>query len=137
MGRDALTPAEIATAREVAVDAALRAETTDVTGAPGPELLSVALAEGEGPRRAAVLLYDYRGDRLIKRVIDLAGRTVAGHFSATDRQPPPADREVAATAARATERSRCTARIWAPATRSATNASSTSPDADPGRRLPN
>ncbi|MEU8115275.1 hypothetical protein [Micromonospora sp. NPDC048947] len=94
-GRDALTPNEIAIAREVAVDAALRAETTDVTGAPGPELLSVALAGGDGPRRAAVLLYDYRDDRLIKRVIDLAGRAVAGSFSASDRQPPPTEREVA------------------------------------------
>jgi hypothetical protein len=96
-GRDALTPGELAQARDLALDADLRAETTDVTGAPGPEVLSVQLPETDGeqaPRRAALLLYDYRGDRLLKRVVNLTAGRVESTFAGSGRQPPPTTREV-------------------------------------------
>jgi hypothetical protein len=96
-GRDALTPTEIGTARRLAVDSDLRATTADVTGAPGPEILSVSLPGAQGadaPRRAAVLLYDYRTDRLLKRVVNLTAGTVDNTFSAAGRQPPPVAREI-------------------------------------------
>ncbi len=99
-GRDALTPDEVTRARALAVDAGLRSQTADVTGAGGPEVLSVQLdGDGASPqdvRQAAVLLYDYRSDRLLKRVVDLAAGRVDGTFAARRRQPPPTERETGA-----------------------------------------
>jgi hypothetical protein len=74
-GRDPLTPAEIDVARRVAPVPA------------GSEFLSVELAPG-ATRRAAVLHYEYAGDRLVKRVVDLAAGRVDETFGATGRQPP-------------------------------------------------
>jgi hypothetical protein len=70
-----------------------------VTGAAGAEILSVNLpgAVGEGGlRRAEVLLYDYRSDRLLKRVVNLTAGKVDGSYSAAGRQPPPVTREIEA-----------------------------------------
>ena len=103
-GRDPLTPAEQTEAGRLAVDDSVRAATTDVTGAPGPEPLSVSLPEASAApddhRRAAVLLYDYRTDRLLKRVVDLTAGRVEATFSGTGRQPPPTAREITSAADR-------------------------------------
>jgi len=98
VGRDPLTPSELDRARTAALDASLRAGTTDVNGAAGPEYLSFELVESKAagaPRRAAVYFYDYTANKLIKRVVNLKTGAVEGTFSAARRQPPPADREVA------------------------------------------
>ncbi|MFC0526075.1 hypothetical protein [Phytohabitans kaempferiae] len=99
-GRDPLTPSELERARAAALDASLRAGTTDVTGAAGPEYLSFELvdaksAAADAPRRAAVYFYDYTANKLVKRVVNLRTGAVEGTFSAAGRQPPPSDREVA------------------------------------------
>jgi hypothetical protein len=100
-GRDGLTPSEVTRAARLAVDDGLRATTLDVTGAPGPEQLSVGLPGSTAPdghRRASVLLYDYRTDRLLKYVVDLTAGRVDDTFSGTGRQPPPTAREIATAA---------------------------------------
>ncbi|MGN9907549.1 hypothetical protein ACTMTJ_08360 [Phytohabitans sp. LJ34] len=97
-GRDPLTPSELDRARTAALDASLRAGTTDVNGATGPEYLSFELVEtksADAPRRAAVYFYDYTANKLIKRVVNLKTGAVEGTFTAAKRQPPPSDREVA------------------------------------------
>jgi hypothetical protein len=96
-GRDALTPGEVTRARQLSIDATLQAGTTDVTGATGPEVLSVELPGAQGAdttRRAAVLLYDYRTNRLLKRVVNLTAGRVENTFAATGMQPPATVREV-------------------------------------------
>lgn len=99
-GRDPLTPAETTRARELALAglaAAGPGGATDVTGAAGPEVLTVRRADGDGTaRRADVLAYDYRGDKLVKVVVDLTAGQVTGTFAATGMQPPATTREVAA-----------------------------------------
>ena len=45
-----------------------------------------------------MLLYDYRTDRLLKRVVDLTAGTADATFSGTGRQPPPPAREVSTAA---------------------------------------
>jgi hypothetical protein len=100
-GRDALTPDEVTKARSLAVDAGLRAGAADVTGQSGPEILSVQLADataGQAARRATVLLYDYRTDRLLKRAVDLTAGRVDGSFAAARMQPPPTTREISTAA---------------------------------------
>ena len=100
-GRDALTPTEVAAARDLALDAELRSDTTDVTGAPGAEVTAVQPPEqqhADGHRRAAVLLYDYRSDRLIKRQVDLTARRVEQTFTATEMQPPATSAEITTAA---------------------------------------
>jgi hypothetical protein len=105
-GRDPLTPAEASRARTIAVDPALVAETTDVTGSPGPEYLSFELAEppaggdtAGAARRAALYFYDYAADRLIKRVVDLTAGRLEGSYAASQMQPPATPREVEAALA--------------------------------------
>lgn len=96
-GRDPLTPSELDRARAAALAAPL-AGATDVNGAPGPEYLSFELVESKeanAPRRAAVYLYDYTAEKLVKRVVNLKTGAVEGTFAAAGRQPPPAGREVA------------------------------------------
>jgi hypothetical protein len=102
VGRDPLTPAELAKARTAALDTTLRATATDVNGAPGPEYLSFELVDAKAggtgsaaPRRAAVYFYDYTTNALIKRVVNVDTGTVEGTFTATERQPPPSDNELA------------------------------------------
>lgn len=100
-GRDAFTPTETTTARDLALDADLRGDTTDVTGAPGAEVIAVQVAQQQhtdAHRRAAVLLYDYRSDRLIKRLVDLTARRVEQTFTATEMQPPPTSAETTTAA---------------------------------------
>ena len=100
-GRDALTPAESSAALALAIDPDIRNRTTDVDGAAGPEIMTVQLpadVPSGGPRRAEVLLYDYRTDRLLKRVVDLTGRRVVQTFTATGMQPPATARETTAAA---------------------------------------
>ena len=93
-GRDPLTPAETTRARDLAV--AGLGGALDVTGASGPELLTVRRADGDATaRRADVLAYDYRGDKLIKVAVDLTAGRVTGTFTATGMQPPATPREVA------------------------------------------
>ncbi|MGK5737864.1 hypothetical protein [Micromonospora sp. URMC 103] len=99
-GRDPLTPAEITRARDLAL-AGLAVTgpggATDVTGAAGPELLTIRRADGEPTaRRADVLAYDYRSDKLVKVAVDLTAGRVTGTFAATGMQPPATPREVAA-----------------------------------------
>lgn len=99
-GRDALTPDEVARARSIALDAGLRSGAADVAGAPGAEMLSVALSEDDhgAVRRATVLVYDYRSDRLIKQVVDLTAGRLDKSVSAQRMQPPPTEHEIAAAA---------------------------------------
>lgn len=100
-GRDALTPAENSAALALAIDPDIRTRTTDVSGAAGPEIMTVQLpadAQPDGPRRADVMLYDYRTDRLLKRVVDLTARQVVKTFTATGMQPPATARETTAAA---------------------------------------
>lgn len=95
-GRDPLTPAETARARELALAGLTDTDATDVTGAAGPEVLTVRRADGDGTaRRADVLAYDYRGDKLVKVAVDLTAGRVTGTFAATGMQPPATPREVA------------------------------------------
>jgi hypothetical protein len=93
-GSDPLTSDEVARARAAALTAKLSAEAEDATGAAGPEYLSAeVVTEGAG-RHAEVYYYDYRTERLVKQVVDLATGAVTGSYSATRMQPPPARREV-------------------------------------------
>ncbi|MBM0233605.1 hypothetical protein JNW91_18125 [Micromonospora sp. STR1_7] len=98
-GRDPLTPAETTRARELALAGLTVAGAggpIDVTGAAGPELLTVRRADGDGiARRAEVLAYDYRADKLVKVAVDLTAGRVTGTFAATGMQPPATPREVA------------------------------------------
>lgn len=101
-GRDALTDTELDRARAAAVDPALAAATTDVTGAKGPEFLSSSLVtepaarnRSGAPRRAALFYYDYRADKLIKQVVDVSSGKVLNSYSAAGMQPPASRREVA------------------------------------------
>ncbi|MER7591787.1 hypothetical protein ABTW72_30040 [Micromonospora sp. NPDC127501] len=100
-GRDPLTPTEVALATRIATDPALSGQARDVTGAAGPELLSVELADPSGAdrRHADVLLYDYATDQLVKRVIDVPGGRVEATFAATRMQPPATARETEAALA--------------------------------------
>ncbi|MEV6602460.1 hypothetical protein AB0M36_37265 [Actinoplanes sp. NPDC051346] len=94
-GRDALTAGEVDKARKVAVTPQLASGAEDVTGAVGPEYLSAqVVAEGEG-RRAELYYYDYKADKVVKQVVDLASGTLAGSYSAAGVQPPASKREAA------------------------------------------
>jgi hypothetical protein len=92
-GRDPLTPAETTRARDLAL--ASPGAATDVTGAAGPELLTVRRGDGTG-RQAEVLAYDYHTDILVKVAVDLSAGRVTGTFTGTGMQPPATAREVAA-----------------------------------------
>jgi len=96
IGDDALTSTELTRARALAETAQLKAGAKDVTGAAGPEYLSAAIADtdaGTG-RTAELYYYDYRGNRLVKQVVDLTGGKLVGTYAATGMQLPPSDREV-------------------------------------------
>jgi hypothetical protein len=94
-GGEPLTTDEVRRARAAALTPTLAAEAEDVTGAAGPEYLSAEVGEGAG-RHAEVYYYDYRTERLVKQVVDLATGRVTGSYSATRMQPPAAHREVGA-----------------------------------------
>ncbi|WP_239087200.1 hypothetical protein [Actinoplanes digitatis] len=93
-GGDPLTTGELARARAAALTPRLAAGARDVTGAAGPEYLSAETAADGATRQAEVYYYDYRADRLVKQVVDLATGRVTGSYSATGMQPPAARREV-------------------------------------------
>ncbi|MET8153241.1 hypothetical protein ACIBSW_34180 [Actinoplanes sp. NPDC049668] len=93
-GGDPLTTAELARARAVALTPRLAAGARDVTGAAGPEYLSAETAADGATRQAEVYYYDYRADRLVKQVVDLAGGKVTGSYAAAGMQPPASRREV-------------------------------------------
>jgi len=102
-GRDPLVPAETDAARRIALDAGLRTSGRDVSGAPGPEALSVDISEplaGEedsttAPRRADVYFYDYTDNTLVKQVVNLTTGKVERTARAGDMQPPPSLTETA------------------------------------------
>ncbi|MDI6099290.1 hypothetical protein QLQ12_11870 [Actinoplanes sp. NEAU-A12] len=105
VGSDALSASEVDRARTIAVDPALSASATDVTGAQGPEFLSSDLTgagsaqrsggtAGAG-RQAELYFYDYTANKLVKQVVDLSTGKLAGSYSASGMQPPASQREVA------------------------------------------
>lgn len=93
-GDDPLTTDEVAAARAAALTPRLAAEAEDVTGSVGPEYLSAEVTTEGAGRQAEVYYYDYRTDRLVKQVVDLATGRVTGSYSATRMQPPAARHEV-------------------------------------------
>ncbi|WP_067506915.1 hypothetical protein [Actinoplanes sp. TFC3] len=93
-GADPLTTDEVGKARAAALTPELARKSTDVTGAAGPEYLSIELAEEGDARTADVYFYDYKTDKLVKQVVDLRTGKVAGSYSAAGMQLPASDREV-------------------------------------------
>jgi hypothetical protein len=94
LASDALTTNEVDRARAIALTPQLRSGARDVTGAAGPEYLSAAIVAESTQRRAELYFYDYRGEKLIKQVVDLGTGTVVGSYAATGMQAPAAAREV-------------------------------------------
>ncbi|MGW0756967.1 hypothetical protein ACWD1Y_10850 [Streptomyces sp. NPDC002814] len=96
---DALTDAEIERAAQLALgaDRQLRATSEDVRGLDGkPQLLTTTLVDPDGAdaeRRADILFYDYRDDRLVKKTVNLTTGRVERAQSTTGTQPPPAGPE--------------------------------------------
>ena len=95
VGDDPLTAGEVAKARAVALTPQLVDSATDVTGKKGPEYLGSEIVEGGSGRDAAFYFYDYRGDALVKQIVDVTGNKVTGSYRATGLQLPASDREVA------------------------------------------
>ncbi|MEV4639721.1 hypothetical protein AB0J80_20420 [Actinoplanes sp. NPDC049548] len=95
VGSDPLTSGEVGKARQVAETAELKAGAEDVTGATGPEYLEADIVEAGKGRRAELYYYDYKGDKLVKQVVDLTTGKLTGSYSAAGMQLPAADREVA------------------------------------------
>lgn len=102
VGYDPPTAEESARARTIAVDAALLDSTVDVNRSRGPEMLDPELvvddaagAPARTDRRIGVYLYDYKGNTLIKRVVNLTSGKVESSVSAQKVQPPLSQREVA------------------------------------------
>ncbi|MEU8133729.1 Tat pathway signal sequence domain protein [Streptodolium elevatio] len=104
VGRDPLTPDEVETALRLAVDPALRQNARTVTGAPGPEPLTVDLSEPlpnetdpeKSPRRADVYFYNYADNTLVKRVVNLNAGVLERSAQAPNMQPAPSRPETAA-----------------------------------------
>ncbi|MGA4544152.1 Tat pathway signal sequence domain protein [Uniformispora flossi] len=102
-GRDPLTPDEIDTALRLAVDPALRQSARTVTGAAGPEPLTVDLSDplpaetdpGKAPRRADVYFYNYADNTLAKRVVNLTAGVLERSSQAPNMQPAPSRTETA------------------------------------------
>jgi hypothetical protein len=94
IGQDSLTSTELGKARSLAETAALKADAEDVVGAAGPEYLSADIADAGADRTAELYYYDYRGNRLVKQVIDLKSGKLTGSYAATGMQLPPSEREV-------------------------------------------
>jgi hypothetical protein len=95
-GRDPVTPTELDRARTLVAGAPLPGASTDVTGGPGLEYLSFELVDSkrDDVRRAALYFYNYTGDTLVKRVVNLTAGVVEATHSATGMQPPATAREV-------------------------------------------
>lgn len=91
-GDDALTSAEVSKARAAAVTPQLASDARDAAGAAGPEYLMADLDEGTG-RQAELYYYDYRTDKLIKQVVDVATGKLVKSYSAKGMQPPASPRE--------------------------------------------
>jgi hypothetical protein len=88
---DPLTPEEVTRAREIA-----GAGARERLASGRVELLYVERDDdkaAEGRRRAAAYFYDYRTDRLIVRMVDLADGRVVEETAARGVQPPPSGRE--------------------------------------------
>jgi len=94
IGQDALTSTELGKARALAETPALRTGAKDVSGSAGPEYLAADIADSGTGRTAELYYYDYRGNRLVKQVVDLTGGKLVGTYAATGMQLPPSDREV-------------------------------------------
>lgn len=102
-GRDPLTPDEIDSALRLAVDPVLRQSARTVTGAPGPEPLTVDLADplpadtdpDKAPRRADVYFYNYADNTLVKRVVNLTAGVLERSSQAPGMQPAPSRAETA------------------------------------------
>jgi hypothetical protein len=92
-GDDPLTADEIARARQAALgaDRTLRTTSQDVQGHDGaPQFLTADLTEGDSAgRRADVLFYNYRDDRVVRTTVDLGTGRVVHTESGTRVQPPP------------------------------------------------
>nr|WP_202502301.1 Tat pathway signal sequence domain protein [Streptomyces sp. SID5785] len=103
VGRDPLTDAEITRAEKLAAASdTLRRSARDVDGDRGPQHLSTNLTETDprltgaaaAQRRADVVSYDYRGDTVVTKTVNLDTGTVED--TATDHgvQPPPGRAEL-------------------------------------------
>ncbi|MEV5438832.1 Tat pathway signal sequence domain protein [Streptomyces sp. NPDC052682] len=106
-GRDPLTDDEVEQAEKAALDRRLLHAAEDVDGDRGPQRLGVDLAEPEAdeldradaPRRAEVTFYDYRGDTLVTKTVNLGTGKVEGTLTRRGVQPPPTRAEAAEAAA--------------------------------------
>ncbi|MEV5734815.1 Tat pathway signal sequence domain protein [Streptomyces sp. NPDC052292] len=95
-GRDPLTDDEIRRVESIALSGRTLGAGENVDGHPGPQRLSVDLADPEAdelddpgaPRRADVSFYDYRSDALITRTVDLATGKVVATVTSKGVQPP-------------------------------------------------
>lgn len=102
-GRDPLTDGEMARVENLALSRQLRGSGEDVTGQPGPQRISVDLAEPEAaevddpnaPRRADVSYYDYKNDTLVTRTVNLDTGKVERTGTQHGVQPPPGRAETA------------------------------------------
>ena len=91
-----LTAAEMAKARSIAVTPELTESAKDVTGAKGPEFLAAKIVVGGASRVAAVYLYDYAANELIKQIVDITAGKLTGSFQAAQgTQLPASDKEIA------------------------------------------
>jgi hypothetical protein len=95
-GRDPLTDDEIARVRSIALNRQLFNAGEGVDGDRGPQSLGVDLAEPQAdevddpdaPRRAEVTFYDYKGDTLVVRTVNLDTGKIEGTASRQGVQPP-------------------------------------------------
>ncbi|MET9387533.1 Tat pathway signal sequence domain protein [Streptomyces sp. NPDC002928] len=95
-GRDPLTDDEIERVEKLALNRQLLTSGENVEGGRGPQRVGVDLAEPEAselddpnaPRRADVTFYDYRGDTLVTRTVNLATGKVEQTSSQHGVQPP-------------------------------------------------
>ncbi|MFF9672696.1 Tat pathway signal sequence domain protein [Streptomyces eurythermus] len=105
-GRDPLTDDELGRVEKAALAGRLSALGENVTGARGPQRLSIDLAEPEAgetddpdaPRRADVAFYDYKNDTLVTKTVNLGTGKVERTDTQRGAQPPPSRAENAEAA---------------------------------------
>lgn len=95
-GRDPLTDDELARVERIALNRQLFRSSEDVDGDRGPQRLVIDLAEPEAdelddrnaPRRADVMVYDYKDDTLVTKTVNLDTGKVEQTGTRRDVQPP-------------------------------------------------
>lgn len=102
IGSDPLTDDEMKRAEKLAMGGDVRMSARDVEGDRGPQLISSNLSEvdpaeavdPDRPRRAEVVYYDYKGDALVIRTVNLTTGKVEDTDTSHGVQPPPARDEL-------------------------------------------